>query len=55
MPDGTVILNDLDGGSVIVSPQLGVSFHEWSGPDGLVGREVERLSDLRGEECHGED
>lgn len=55
MPDGTVILNDLDGGSVIVSPQLGVTFHEWSGPDGLVGREVERLSDLRGEECHGED
>ena len=44
MPDGTVILCDLDGGSVIISPELGLTLHDWSGPAGMVDREVERVN-----------
>ena len=56
MPDGTVILNDTDGGSVIISPDRLLTFHEWNGPDGLVGREMARLAGFREEDdLHGED
>lgn len=55
MPDGTVILCDLDGGSAVVSPSLGVTFHDWNGPAGMVEREVERVKARKREAADEED
>ena len=55
MPDGTVILCDLDGGSVIISPELGLTFHDWNGPAGMVEHEVERMNARKREAADGED
>ena len=55
MPDGTVVLCDPDGGSVIISPELGLTFHDWSGPAGMVEREVERVKARKREAADGED
>ena len=55
MPDGTVNLCDLDGGSAVVSPSLGVTFHDWNGPAGMVEREVERVKARKREAADGED
>ena len=55
MPDGTVILCDLDGGSVIISPELGLTLHDWSGPAGMVDREVERVNARKREAADEED
>ena len=55
MPDGTVILCDLDGGSAVVSPSLGVTFHDWDGPAGMIDREVGRMKDGKEGRTDGED
>ena len=55
MPDGTVFLFDSDGGSVIVSPSLKVTVHDWNGPDGMVDQEVERMKARKEKVSNGED
>ena len=55
MSDGTVILCDPDGGSAIISPESGITFHNWNGPEGLLGREIERFDDTQKKGHDGED
>ena len=55
MLDGTVFLFDSDGGSVIVSPSLKVTIHDWNGPAGMVDQEVERMKARNEKMSDGED
>lgn len=55
MPDGTVILHDLDGGSVIISPGYTVTFNDWNGPERMVGREIAQMKALQKDRTDGED
>ena len=55
MPDGTVSLFDSDGGSVIVSPSLKVTIHDWNGPAGMLDQEVERMKARKEKMIDGED
>ena len=55
MPDGTVFLFDSDGGSVIVSPSLKVTIHDWNGPAGMVDQEIERMKARKEKMSDGED
>ena len=55
MPDGTVFLFDSDGGSVIISPSLKVTVHDWNGPAGMVDQEVERMKARNEKMSDGED
>ena len=55
LTNGTVILNDPDGGSVIISSGSSVSFHNWNGPEGMIEREIERFKAKQIKGFHGED
>ena len=55
MPDGTVFLFDSDGGSVIISPSLKVTIHDWDGPAGMVDQEIEQMKARKEKMSHGED
>ena len=54
MPDGTVFLFDMDGGSAIISPDLRVTLHDWNGPAGMVGGELARMKERNGKGTDGE-
>ena len=55
MQDGTVILNDPDGGSVIISSNKSVSFHNWNGPEGMFRRGVGQLTATNLDGADGKD
>ena len=54
MPDGTIILNDPDGGSVIISTDRRITMHNWNGPKGMLEKEIDRLVDAQKPDSDGE-
>jgi len=54
LPDGTVILDDPDGGSVVISTDRRITFRNWDGPRGLIEKEIDRLTDCGKQSSDGE-